>query len=167
MGISGSGVLGGNVTVPFIKGVAEFSDLTISKMGLDYIMEFWVSYPEMAQVQLSSIDGLPFEVGPRPLGLKFFDEPQLRKENTTFDVKVVVWDEAKDQSAKKGTLATFSWDCRIFLSAGQGSLTGETNATIEAGKNAGLNYDLQAECTSTEAGITVTARSAPFHVHDY
>jgi len=173
---SGSGVLGGNVTVPFIKGVAEFSDLTISKMGLDYIMEFLVTYP--AGTDLSSIEGLPFEVGPRPLGLRFFDEPQLRKENTTFDVKVVVWDEAKDQSAKKGTLATFSWDCRIFLSAGQGSLTGETNATIEAGKNAGLftdliltdaglNYDLQAECTSMEAGITVTARSAPFHVHDY
>ena len=33
--------------------------------------------------------------------------------------------------------------------------------------DAGLNYDLQSECTSVEAGITVMAKSAPFHVHDY
>ena len=33
--------------------------------------------------------------------------------------------------------------------------------------DAGLNYDLQSECTSVEAGITVSAKSAPFHVHDY
>ena len=33
--------------------------------------------------------------------------------------------------------------------------------------DAGLNYDLQAECFSPEAGKTVTVRSAPFHVHDY
>ena len=33
--------------------------------------------------------------------------------------------------------------------------------------DAGLNYDLQADCFSSEAGVTVTATSAPFHVHDY
>ena len=33
--------------------------------------------------------------------------------------------------------------------------------------DAGLNYDLQADCSSLEAAVTVTARSAPFHVHDY
>ena len=33
--------------------------------------------------------------------------------------------------------------------------------------DAGLNYDLQADCMSLEAGITVTVKSSPFHVHDY
>ena len=33
--------------------------------------------------------------------------------------------------------------------------------------DAGLNYDLQADCSSLEASVTVTAKSAPFHVHDY
>ena len=33
--------------------------------------------------------------------------------------------------------------------------------------DAGLNYDLQAECFSPDSGVTVTVRSAPFHVHDY
>jgi len=173
---AGAGTLGGNTTVPFIKGIAEFSDLFVSKMGSGYIMEFEVTYP--AGTGLPAVEGIPFDVGPRPLGLRFHDEPLLRKENTTFDVFIKIWDEALNKPAGKNTLATFNWDCQIFLSTGQGNLTGSTNGTIAAGKNtgmftdliltdAGLNYDLQAECFSPEAGKTVTVRSAPFHVHDY
>lgn len=173
---AGAGTLGGNTTVPFIKGIAEFSDLFVTKMGSGYIMEFEVTYP--AGTGLPAVEGIPFDVGPRPLGLRFHDEPLLRKENTTFDVFIKIWDEALNKPAGKNTLATFNWDCQIFLSNGQGNLTGSTNGTIAAGKNtgmftdliltdAGLNYDLQAECFSPEAGKTVTVRSAPFHVHDY
>jgi len=175
--VSGAGTLGGNVTVPFIKGVAEFNDLFVTQMGQDFILEFAVTYPPEAN--LPSVQGLPFEVGPRPLGLRFWDETILRKENTTFDVIVKIWDEALDEPAlRKSTLATFNWDCSIYLSAGEGNLTGNTNFNITAGKNtavfsdliltaAGLYFDLEASCSSVEAGVTVSAKTAPFHVHDY
>ena len=128
---SGVGELGGNTTVPFINGVAEFSDIFITKMGVDYSLVFVVTYPE--GTELAPVWGIPFEVGPRPLGLRFYEEFQLQKENTTFDVYATIWDEALDAAASKSVLATFNWDCSIYLSAGQGNLTGMTNVTVSPG----------------------------------
>ena len=55
------------------------------------------------------------------------------KKNTTFDMLATIWDEALDKAATKGVLLTYNWDCFIYLSAGEGNLTGMTNVTVSAG----------------------------------
>ena len=66
---SGVGALWGNTTVPFINGVAEFDEIAITKTGVDYVLEYEVTYP--TGTDLAPVEGIPFEVGPRPLGLRF------------------------------------------------------------------------------------------------
>ena len=110
------GQLLGNTTVPFIRGVAEFSNLIVSKMDSDNVLSFAVTYP--AGTALPSVDGVPFDVGPRPLGLKFDAEELLRKENTTFDMRATIWDEALDMAAVAGVpLVPHVWGSAVGLAA--------------------------------------------------
>ena len=125
------GDLKGNTTAPFIDGVARFNEIAITEEGEDYIIEFELIYPE--NTNLSSIKTIPFNVGPRPLGLKFEDEPALRKENyLTFDVSVYIWDVAVNDVAMSSVLAETSWDCTLSLS-GDGDLLGNVNYTLNPG----------------------------------
>ena len=41
-------VLGGNSSVPFTKGTANFTNLSISHSGRDYILDFKISYQSRA-----------------------------------------------------------------------------------------------------------------------
>merc|ERR1712130_849619 len=73
-------------------------------------------------------------------------------------------------------LAAHSWDCAIALV--NGTLNGTTEIVVGSGDNmvtfddlmveeAGLSYDLEVTCTSSDGNIYLTAMSKPFHVHDY
>ena len=163
---TGLGQLLGNTTVPFIRGVAEFSNLIVSKMDSDNVLSFAVTYP--VGTALPSVDGVPFDVGPRPLGLKFDAEELLRKENTTFDMRATIWDEALDMAAVAGVLANYQWECSIQLRSGPGNLTGNTAVTVAKRKNAvvfsdlvlsdmGTNYALQAACFSADTQTNIIA----------
>jgi len=166
----------GNLSAPFIDGVALFGEFTIDEAGSDYVLEFSVTYP--ADTVLTPVESIPFNVASRPLGLRFEDEPPLRKENTTFEVVAMIWDDALDEMASSSVLSSYTWDCSISLRSGDSNLTGTTDITLSAGTNkavfsdlaletAGVNYDLKVDCYSTEASKTVMAVSLPFHVHDY
>merc|ERR1711862_208194 len=79
-------------------------------------------------------------------------------------------------AAEPSVLAAHSWDCAIALV--NGTLNGTTEIVVGSGDNmvtfddlmveeAGLSYDLEVTCTSSDGNIYLTAMSKPFHVHDY
>merc|ERR1712203_742933 len=133
------GTVMGTTTVEFTGGIATFDDIYIGQAGDDYVLQFEVSYPV-----------------------------------TT--VAPTIWDDALDQAAEPSVLAAHSWDCSIALV--NGTLNGTTEIVVGPGDNmatfddimveeAGLSYDLEVTCVSSDGGIYLTAQSQPFHVHDY
>ena len=163
----------GTTTVEFTGGIATFDDIYIGQAGDDYVLQFEVSYPVTTVAPATS---LPFNVAGRPLGLQFTEEAPLVAQNSTFSVTATIWDDALDQAAEPSVLAAHSWDCSIALV--NGTLNGTTEIVVGPGDNmatfddimveeAGLSYDLEVTCVSSDGGIYLTAQSQPFHVHDY
>ena len=167
------GTVMGTTTVEFTGGIATFDDIYIGQAGDDYVLQFEVSYPVTTVAPATS---LPFNVAGRPLGLQFTEEAPLVAQNSTFSVTATIWDDALDQAAEPSVLAAHSWDCSIALV--NGTLNGTTEIVVGPGDNmatfddimveeAGLSYDLEVTCVSSDGGIYLTAQSQPFHVHDY
>jgi len=164
----------GTTTVPFVDGLATFDDIYIDQAGSDYILEFAISYPETT---ITSASSLPFNVAGRPLGLKLDMASILIPQNESFSVSVSVWDEALDQAATSDVLENISWDC--FASLTNGNLSGTANVSISEGsgmvtfddlivEEAGIDYEMVVDCTSSAANDTVVSVSSPlFHVHDF
>ena len=167
------GAVMGTTTVDFVAGLATFDDLYITEAGADYILQFEVSYPTTGVVSVSS---LAVTVAGRPLGMQITEEAPLVPQNTTFSVSATIWDMALDQAAEASVLSAFVWDCTVSLASG--SLGGNLEKTLDAGQNTitfddliveqpGLSYDLDVTCVTTDGNTTVSAMSAPFHVHDF
>merc|ERR1719350_974003 len=167
------GTVMGTTTVEFTGGIATFNDIYIGQAGDDYVLQFEVSYPVTTVAPATS---LPFNVAGRPLGIQFTEEAPLVAQNSTFSVTATIWDDALDQAAEPSVLAAHSWDCSIALV--NGTLNGTTEIVVGPGDNmatfddimveeAGLSYDLEVTCVSSDGGIYLTAQSQPFHVHDY
>merc|ERR1711974_393436 len=109
-------------------------------------------------------------VAGRPLGIQFTEEAPLVAQNSTFSVTATIWDDALDQAAEPSVLAAHSWDCAIALV--NGTLNGTTEIVVGSGDNmvtfddlmveeAGLSYDLEVTCTSSDGSIYLTAMSQP------
>jgi len=169
----GGGTVMGTTTVEFTGGIATFDDIYLGQAGDDYVLQFEVSYPVTTVTPATS---LPFNVAGRPLGIQFTEEAPLVPQNSTFSVTATIWDDALDQAAEPSVLAAHSWDCAIALV--NGALIGTTEIVVGSGDNmvtfddlmveeAGLSYDLEVSCTSSDGNIYLTAMSQPFHVHDY
>jgi hypothetical protein len=167
------GTVMGTTTVEFTDGIATFKDIYMGQAGDDYVLQFEVSYPVTTVTPATS---LPFNVAGRPLGIQFTEEAPLVPQNSTFSVTASIWDDALDQAAEASVLAAHSWDCAIALV--NGTLSGTTEIVVGSGDNmvtfddlmveeAGLSYDLEVSCTSSDGNIYLTAMSQPFHVHDY
>jgi len=167
------GTVMGTTTVEFTDGIATFDDIYMGQAGDDYVLQFEVSYPVTTVTPATS---LPFNVAGRPLGIQFTEEAPLVPQNSTFSVTATIWDDALDQAAEPSVLAAYSWDCAIALV--NGTLNGTTEIVVGSGDNmvtfddlmveeAGLSYDLEVTCTSSDGSIYLTAMSQPFHVHDY
>lgn len=163
----------GTTIVPFVNGIATFDDIFINMAGNDYVLEFGVSYPETTITKATS---LSFNVGGRPLGLKFDATSVLIAQNESFVVSASIWDEALDQAATPDVLAMIGWECSASLV--NGNLTGTTNITVPMGdgvvmfddlivEETGINYDIMVECMNTYTNETISAMTPPFYVHDY
>jgi len=163
----------GTTSVPFVDGIATFDDIFINMGGNDYVLEFVISYPETTITTATSI---PFNVGGRPLGLKYDMPSILIPQNESFTLSASVWDEALDQAATSDVLAMFGWDCSASLT--NGNLTGTTNISVSMGdgvvtfddlivEEAGIDYTIMVECENTYNNETISATTPPFFVHDY
>merc|ERR1719347_121004 len=139
----------GTTSVPFVDGIATFDDIFINMGGNDYVLEFAITYPETTITTATSI---PFNVGGRPLGLKYDMPSILIPQNESFTLSASVWDEALDQAATSDVLAMFGWDCSASLT--NGNLTGTTNISVSTGdgvvmfddlivEESGLDYDIK------------------------
>merc|ERR1712130_237733 len=167
------GTVMGTTTVEFTDGLATFDDIYMGQAGDDYVLQFEVSYPVTTVTPATS---LPFNAAGRPLGIQFTEEAPLVAQNSTFSVTATIWDDALDQAAEPSVLAAHSWDCAIALV--NGTLNGTTEIVVGSGDNmvtfddlmveeAGLSYDLEVTCTSSDGNIYLTTMRKPFHVHDY
>ena len=130
----GGSVLG-DLTVPFIKGIATFDDLHVDSAGSGYILNFAVSYPVSTIVQ--AVDSLAFDVAGRPLGLQFTYDVGLVAQNTSFSIMPDIWDEALDMVADASVLAAFEWECSAVLNqnGNTGVLSGTQDIIVPAGKD--------------------------------
>ena len=48
----------GNVTVPFVDGIAQFREMAFDTAGDDFVLEFSVTYP--ADTSLPTVHSMPF-----------------------------------------------------------------------------------------------------------
>ena len=130
---SGPGGLAGILTVPFIDGVASFDDLRVDTSGEDYVLEFFISYPENAN--LAPVDTMPFTAMGRPLGLMFTNYINMVAEQDTFSVTPDIWDAALDMIVDPVVIGSIEWECTASLEAGDnaGVLSGTVAITVAAG----------------------------------
>jgi len=163
----------GTTTAPFIDGIATFDDIFVDLAGNDYILEFGISYPETTITKAASI---PFNVGGRPLGIKFDSPSLLVAQNESFTLAASIWDEALDEAASSDVLSIIGWECSAALNGG--NLTGTTNISVPTGdgmvvfddliiEETGLNYDIIVECENTATNETISAVTPQFHVHEF
>merc|ERR1719348_363509 len=160
-------------TVPVKDGFANFTELVLSTEGSDYQLSFTVTYPE--GLTIPSVDSIIFEVGPRPLGVKFEDinilVPNADPLNLTFNV----WDLGQEPAATSDVLNTQTWECELDFSVNVGiTIEGETDYIISTPGSSsgsfsiskfggsGTNLQLEAICTSPESGRTISGKSNAF-----
>ena len=87
---STSGQLSGNLTVSFISGWANFTDLTMNLTVSGVILDFAVTKPNTSSLAVSSN---AFDVAVRPYYLSALRAPDMVNENTTFEVIIELRDE--------------------------------------------------------------------------
>lgn len=106
--------LGGNTTVPFYDGWANFTNLNISHNGTNYVLEYRVSLP--AEASFTSLSK-PFEVKERILYFAVVRHPSDANETVLFGQQPLL--EVRD--AANGELVTNTgwkgrkWICRASL----------------------------------------------------
>lgn len=116
-------LLGGNTTVPFIDGWANFTNLNISHNDTDYVLEYKVTFPVEANFTAHSES---FEVKERILYFTLVSHPRDANETVPFGQQPLV--EVRD--AANGELVTNTgwkgrnWICKASL-RDQQSLKGQ------------------------------------------
>ena len=154
--------LSGTTSVTAVNGTATFSNLTMSKVGVDYRLV-------AKSPGLSSPVSSPFDVKAGPPGqLAFVVQPTKTSVASTIDPAVLV--EVRDASGNPVTSATNAITVAISGGGGGGSLSGTTTVAAVNGvatfsslsvNTAGAGYTLTAA-----AANLVGATSAVFDIRD-
>merc|ERR1712013_141288 len=87
---NGTGLLINNITCSFKAGLCQFEDMAIDTMGHDYELTFSLTYGSDSVEDATSAG---FDVGGRPLSVKFTDLDILNPEGAPFSAVVAVWDD--------------------------------------------------------------------------
>jgi len=174
--INGPGNVLGNITVPFIGGLATFDGIFVDTMGSDYKFEFTLTYPTTTTIL--PVESNMFSVAGRPLGLRFNDFNILQPQNQSFSINASIWDEALDQEADWYVLlegAGNYWECTATLN--NGNFSGTTEVSLVPGEGLvafddliieemSLNNIMTIECFGNNTSTTVMATSQLFHIYD-
>ena len=136
--LSGPGNVLGNITVPFVGGLATFDGIFLDTRGPGYVLQFAISYPANSVIPATSSN--MFAVGGRPLGLRFNEFSILQPMNTSFAINATIWDEALDQAAAPEVLVD-DWECEATFN--NGNFSGTTQVTLSPGKSDNKNKYLQ------------------------
>ena len=117
------------------QGQAQFTDMSISKSGINYRLMFNLTTP--ADTTIHGIISDNFRVSERPLGLKLINESTMIQVNSSFDVEFAIWDAALDAQADDNILAAKSWECELSTNPATSLLEGDTSLQVPAGR---LNF---------------------------
>merc|ERR1712013_286047 len=129
--VDGAGSLINNVTCKFIGGMCQFENLAIDMMGDNYTLQFDLTYPTTAQIV--GVTSQPFNVGGRPLSVKFTGLNTLNPEHQPFTAVVSIWDDALDEPAG-GAVAPPAVSCSVTLVGASGvTLAGTTEVAVTDG----------------------------------
>jgi len=171
--VTGAGSLINNVTCNFIGGMCEFDNLAIDSMGENYTIQFDLTYPTTADIV--GVTSQAFDVGGRPLSVKFTGLNPLNAEHQPFTAVVSIWDDALDEPAG-GAVAPPAVSCSVTLVGASGvTLEGTTEVTVTDG--VATFDDLQVTGMAVGAQLVVSCKddddfmhmgtSDDFNVHPY
>jgi len=159
---NGNGLLVNNVTCYFaVGGLCTFENLAIDAMGENYTIQFEVTYPTTADVV--GIETQPFNVGGRPLSVKFTGLNTLNAEYQPFTAVVNIWDDALDEPAG-GAVAPPAVSCSVTLVGATGvQLEGTTEVPVVDG--VASFDDLQVTGMTTGAQLIVSCKDDKDFMH--
>ena len=106
-GSNPAAVLSGNTTVSFIDGFANFTDLTISHYGNNYILDFDITYPTEGNLTLESS---PMTIATRPVLLRVTSVSSTPLENSYVSMSMELIDGVTNQ-----VIEDIAWRVRIVL----------------------------------------------------
>ena len=172
---NGTGLLINNITCAFKGGLCQFEDMAIDTMGHDYELTFSLSYGSDSVEDATSAG---FDVGGRPLSVKFTDLDILNAEGAPFSAVVAVWDDALDMKAAVG-VAPLTATCTISLSpeavAAGAELSGVTEVAVVDGEANFADLEVTGEVTGSQLMVSCSdaddfshvGASGDFNVHRY
>merc|ERR1712193_554624 len=158
--LSGPGNVMGNITVPFVGGLATFDGIFVDTRGSGYVFEFTISYPTTTVIN-ATVSNM-FAVGGRPLGLRFNDFSILQPMNTSFAINATVWDEALDMAASESVLVD-DWECSATFN--NGNFSGTAEVTVAPGDGLVAFDDLVIEDMSLNNIMTIECFGQHLHHH--
>jgi len=169
---NGTGTLINNVTCDFAGGICQFENLALDTMGDDYVLTFSLSYGSESVEDATSA---PFNVGGRPLSVKFTGLETLNPESVPFTAEVSIWDEALDAEAAT-TVAPLAATCTISCpTCMDATLGGTTEVPVVDGKATFTDLEVTGTVTggmlvvscSDEDEFNHIGTSEEFNVHAY
>ena len=85
--VNNSHLLGGNTVISFIRGWANFSDMSIDVNGSDFHFEFHIIYPDDGAF-VHNVSSVKFDMQPRPVGVQITNVTNeiLQKENISMRI---------------------------------------------------------------------------------
>merc|ERR1719495_1613352 len=162
-----------DVTVPFVKGFANFSNMLFTKEGSGYSLKFELTYPK--ELTMDPITTEQFDVKARPLGLVLGDIPDQLQENENIEIPYYIYDMGLNEKATPQVLGSKTWDCQLEWDyTVQVKIEGTKFSAIDkAGENTGkfvvhfknsrVSVRLRATCTD-QTGEQLVAKSKTFNV---
>jgi len=172
---NGTGMVVNNITCAFKAGLCQFENIAIDTMGHNYELTFSLSYGSDSVEDATSA---AFDVGGRPLSVKFTDLDILNAEGTPFSAVVAVWDDALDMKAALD-VAPLTATCTISLSpdavAAGAELSGVTEVAVVDGEANFSELEVTGEVTGSQLMVSCSdaddfshvGASGDFNVHRY
>ncbi|XP_071792804.1 fibrocystin-L-like isoform X2 [Asterias amurensis] len=164
---STSGQLSGNLTVSFISGWANFTDLTMDLTVSGVILDFAVTKPNTSSLAVSSN---AFDVAVRPYYLSALRAPDMVNENTTFEVIIELRDEITLMIPYRDLMTKgLEWHATmaLFMPANYiGQLGGQLETTFDLSTGQANFTNLTIDATGISYVLKVTVVTVPSSVYE-
>ncbi|XP_066939673.1 fibrocystin-L-like [Macrobrachium rosenbergii] len=153
-------VLLGTTQVPYLKGAANFTNLSVSKPGMDYRITFNVTHPSTAPSL--PIDGNTFNATAKRVRLDLLDGPDAVMANETFNITLQLTDldsgSYMDPSQLKGQQMSGSV---VLMDGGSVQVEGDTSFTFVGGNMTSFTLDLSFSQYASNYTIKIIASVQP------
>ncbi|XP_071793632.1 fibrocystin-L-like isoform X1 [Asterias amurensis] len=163
---STSGQLSGNLTVSFMSGWANFTDLTMDLTVSGVILDFTVIKPNTSTLAVSSN---AFDVAVRPYYLSALTAPDMVTENTTFEVIIELRDEITMMIPGDLMTKGLEWHAMMALNMPTnyiGQLTGQLETTFDLSTGQAHFTNLSIDAIGLSYILEVTVVTMPSSAYE-